>query len=91
VIDSLKASYKGRLLIEPADTAPFLLDWRKRYQGKAFAVAQPADTQEVAQIVKWCAENRVPIVAQGGNTGLSGGSVPDDSGRALVLSLTRMK
>jgi FAD/FMN-containing dehydrogenase len=90
LIDSLKASYQGRLLTTEADTAPFLLDWRKRYQGKAIAVAQPANTQEVAQVVKWCAENRVPIVAQGGNTGLSGGSVPDGSGNALVLSLTRM-
>jgi FAD/FMN-containing dehydrogenase len=90
VIDSLKASYKGRLLTADTDTAPFLLDWRKRYQGKAMAVAQPTNTEEVAQVVKWCAENRVPIVAQGGNTGLSGGSVPDSSGTALVLSLTRM-
>jgi FAD/FMN-containing dehydrogenase len=90
VLDSLKASYHGRLLVEHADTAPFLLDWRKRYQGKALAVAQPANTEEVAQIVKWCFVNRVPLVAQGGNTGLSGGSVPDTSGTAIVLSLARM-
>jgi FAD/FMN-containing dehydrogenase len=90
VIDSLKASYHGKLLTEPTDTAPFLLDWRKRYHGKAIGVALPSNAQEVAQIVKWCAEQRVPIVAQGGNTGLSGGSVPDASGKALVLSLTRM-
>jgi FAD/FMN-containing dehydrogenase len=90
VLDSLKASYHGRLFTEPADTAPFLLDWRKRYQGKALAVAQPANTEEVAQVVKWCSINRVPIVAQGGNTGLSGGSVPDASGTAIVLSLARM-
>jgi FAD/FMN-containing dehydrogenase len=89
-ITSLKFVYKGRLLTAEAEMAPFLLDWRKRYQGKALAVAQPADTSEVAQVVKWCAENKIPMVPQGGNTGLSGGSVPDASGQALVLSLAKM-
>jgi FAD/FMN-containing dehydrogenase len=90
VLNSLKAAYQGRLFTDARDMAPFLLDWRKRYQGKAIAVAQPANTQEVAQVVKWCFQNKVPVVAQGGNTGLSGGSVPDSSGNALVLSLSRM-
>ena len=89
-LDSLRSAYAGRLLTSESDKAPFLLDWRKRYQGKAIAVALPADVQQVAQVVRWCHANRVPIVAQGGNTGLSGGSVPDDSGNALVLSLTKM-
>jgi FAD/FMN-containing dehydrogenase len=80
----------GRVLTDPADTAPFLLDWRKRYAGRALAVVQPAETAEVAALVRWCAEHRVPVVPQGGNTGLTGGSVPDDSGRAVVLSLARM-
>ena len=80
----------GRVLTDPADTAPFLLDWRKRMRGRALAVVQPADTDEVAALVRWCAAQRVPIVPQGGNTGLAGGSVPDESGRAVVLSLRRM-
>jgi FAD/FMN-containing dehydrogenase len=44
----------------------------------------------VQAAVRWCARHGVPIVAQGGNTGLSGGSVPDGSGRALLLSLRRL-
>jgi FAD/FMN-containing dehydrogenase len=80
----------GRVLTEAADTSPFLLDWRKRYAGRAIAVVQPSEVGEVATLVRWCAEHRVPLVPQGGNTGLTGGSVPDDSGRAVVLSLARM-
>jgi FAD/FMN-containing dehydrogenase len=80
----------GRVLTDPADTAGFLLDWRRRYRGAAIAVVQPGSTHEVATLVRWCAANRVPIVPQGGNTGLTGGSVPDASGSAVLLSLARM-
>ena len=73
-----------------ADTAPFLTDWRKRFFGQAGAVAQPGSTDEVAALVRHCAGARIPIVAQGGNTGLVGGGTPDDSGNAIVLSLSRM-
>jgi FAD/FMN-containing dehydrogenase len=80
----------GRVLTAPADTAPFLVDWRRRYHGAARAVVQPGNVDEVAALVRWCAAERVPIVPQGGNTGLTGGSVPDGSGDAVVLSLARM-
>jgi FAD/FMN-containing dehydrogenase len=80
----------GRVLTDPADMAPFLLDWRKRHLGRARAVVQPQDTEQVARLVRWCAAHGVPIVPQGGNSGLTGGSVPDDQGHAIVLSLTRM-
>ena len=43
-----------RLLTHPDQMAPFLLDWRKRYQGAALAVAQPSSTAEVAAVVQWC-------------------------------------
>ena len=66
------------------------LDWRKRWRGKALAVVRPGNTDEVAQVVRVCAAAGASIVAQGGNTGLVGGSVPDDSGRQVLLSLTRM-
>jgi FAD/FMN-containing dehydrogenase len=80
----------GRILTESADTAPFLRDWRRRWTGRTRAVVQPSTVDEVATLVRWCAEHRVPIVPQGGNTGLTGASVPDDSGDAIVLSLARM-
>ena len=86
----LAASFSGRLLTDPAELAPFLTDWRGRYSGNALAVAQPDSTADVAAVVRWCAGHRVPIVPQGGNTGLSGGGTPDSSGAALVLSLARL-
>ena len=73
-----------------ADMDGFLTDWRKRATGRALAVIKPALTEEVAKIVKLCGAHKVPIVPQGGNTGLVLGSVPDQSGQAIVLSLTRM-
>lgn len=70
--------------------APWLSDWRGRYHGRALALASPANTGEVAAIVRLCADQRVPIVPQGGNTSMVGGAVPDETGRALILSLRRM-
>ena len=75
---------------DAADMAPYLRDWRKRYQGAARLVARPASTAEVAALVGLCAEAGVPIVPQGGNTGLCGGATPDETGAAVVLSLARM-
>ena len=72
------------------DMDGFLTDWRRRFTGRALAVIKPAHTEEVSRLVKLCVEHRVPIVPQGGNTGLVLGSVPDQSGQAIVLSLTRM-
>ncbi|OEC33860.1 FAD/FMN-containing dehydrogenase [Pseudomonas cuatrocienegasensis] len=68
----------------------YLSDWRNAYRGCAALVLRPASTEEVAAVVRLCAEAGVALVPQGGNTGLCGGSIPDDSGEQVVLSLTRM-
>ena len=81
---------KGGVLTDAADVEPFYRDHRDLYLGKGLCVARPRNTDEVAAIVRLCAEHRVPIVPQGGNTGLVGGSVPDDTGNAVLLSLGRM-
>ena len=73
-----------------ADLSAWEQDWRKRSQGRALAVVRPGNTAEVAAVVKACAATGTSIVPQGGNTGLVVGSVPDDSGTQVVLSLTRM-
>jgi FAD/FMN-containing dehydrogenase len=78
-------------LLVDGDLAAYEGDWRKRYVGRALAVARPACTDDVAAVMKLCHEHGVPVVPQGGNTGLVGSSTPDDSGRQLVLSLQRMK
>ena len=70
--------------------SPWLTDWRGRYTGKARGLASPASTHEVAELVKLCGKFRVPIVPQGGNSGMSGGATPDSSGDAIILSMRRM-
>ena len=75
---------------DPALMAPWLTDWRGRYTGQACALASPADSSEVAAVVALCARYGVPIVPQGGNSGMSGGATPDASGEALLLSLRRL-
>ncbi|WP_443478149.1 FAD-binding oxidoreductase [Novosphingobium aerophilum] len=70
--------------------APWLTDWRGRYTGSAVAMASPANVPELAELVNICARFGVPIVPQGGNSGMSGGATPDGSGTALLLSLRRM-
>ncbi|WP_372395642.1 FAD-binding oxidoreductase [Azospirillum sp. HJ39] len=80
----------AQVLCEPADTAPFLADWRGRYRGRALGVVHPADAAQVAAVVRLCAETGTPLVPQGGNTGVVGGAIPDMSGRSLVLCLSRL-
>jgi UDP-N-acetylenolpyruvoylglucosamine reductase len=80
----------AHVLVDAIDTAPFLTDWRGRFTGSARAVVLPADALEVAAVVRLCARHRVPLVPQGGRTGLVLGSVPDASGEAIVLSLRRL-
>ncbi len=90
-LDALRAVLGEAGLKVGGDLAAYEQDWRKRYPGRALAVARPASTAEVAAVLKLCHAHRVAVVPQGGNTGLVGGSTPDDSGRQLVLSLQRMK
>jgi len=85
-----KAVGDSHVLTDHTDTAAYLTDWRQRQTGTALAVVKPGSTQEVAEIVRLCNQHRVPIVPQGGNTGLVLGSIPDLSGSAIVLSLTRL-
>ncbi|WP_245228523.1 FAD-binding oxidoreductase [Pontixanthobacter sp. CEM42] len=75
---------------DPEMVSPWLTDWRGRYTGTAMGLASPASTGDVAALVKLCSEHDVAIVPQGGNSGMSGGATPDDSGTAIVLSLRRM-
>lgn len=78
------------LIQDPGRMQSYLSDWRNAYCGKAALVVRPASTAEVAEVVRLCREAGVALVPQGGNTGLCGGSIPDDSGTQVVLSLTRM-
>ncbi|HLG47236.1 MAG TPA: FAD-binding oxidoreductase [Reyranella sp.] len=78
------------LITDEKDKHPFLTDWRENYLGRALAIVRPATTEEVSAVVKLCAAEGVAVVPQGGNTGMSGGATPQEDGREIVLSLTRM-
>jgi FAD/FMN-containing dehydrogenase len=77
-------------LREPSEIDPFLVEPRGRYHGKSGLVLKPGSTAEVSSILKLASETGTPIVPQSGNTGLVGGQVPDESGRQVVVSLSRM-
>ena len=86
----LRAAVGAAHVLTEGDLSAYELDWRQRYRGRALAVVRPGSTLEVAQVVRTCAAHGAGIVAQGGNTGLVGGSVPDASGTQVLLNLARM-
>ena len=69
-------------------TAGFAVDWTGRFRGHTPAVVRPRDTAEVAAVLALCTDAGIPVVPQGGNTGLVGGGVPLQG--EVVLSLTRL-
>ncbi|MBT8091827.1 MAG: FAD-binding oxidoreductase [Gammaproteobacteria bacterium] len=80
----------GAWKTEPADLEPNLTEWRGTMTGSTPIMVSPRTTAEVAEVVSACAEKGVGVVAQGGNTSLCGGSIPDESGRQILLSLSRL-
>ena len=90
LIDTLRHLVGAPHVLAEGDLSAYEMDWRKRIQGKALCVVRPGSTEQVAAVVKACAAAGVSIVPQGGNTGLVVGSIPDDSGRQVLLSLQRM-
>jgi FAD/FMN-containing dehydrogenase len=73
--------------------ASYETDWTGRFAGPSRAVARPADTAQVAQVLAACADAGVPVVVQGGRTGLVGGSVPPPGpaeNPPVVLLTTRL-
>jgi FAD/FMN-containing dehydrogenase len=80
----------AQVLTAGADKEPYLTDWRGHYRGRTPAVVRPGSAEEVAAILRLANEIRIPIVPQGGNTGLVGGQIADESGREVVLSTERL-
>lgn len=76
------------------EAKPYLVDWTKRYSGEALCVLKPANVHEVSAILKYCNKNSIPLIPQGGNTGLVHGSVPGETKSGslpVVLSMLRFK
>ena len=90
LLDTLRQAVGAAHVLIDGDLTAYEQDWRQRACGRALAVVRPGSTDEVAAVVRACAAAGASIVPQGGNTGLAVGSVPDDSGTQVVLSLRRM-
>jgi FAD/FMN-containing dehydrogenase len=78
------------VITDPREIEPWVTDWRGRVHGAATAIIAPISTDEVAEIVRLAAEHRVPLVPQGGNTGMAGGATPPVDASAVLLSMRRM-
>ena len=91
LLDAIVAVVGERgLLTDAAVTAAYAVDWRRLYQGRTPAVIRPASTEELARVVRLCAEARAPVVPQGGNTSMVGGATPAEDGSEFVLSTSRL-
>lgn len=97
LLDQMRHIVGSAHVYTDGDLTAWEQDWRQRSHGKALAVVRPAGTDEVARVVKTCADflktnpgSGLSLVPQGGNTGLVVGSTPDESGHQIVLSLQRM-
>jgi FAD/FMN-containing dehydrogenase len=69
---------------------PYLIDHRRLYHGRALAIARPRTVDEVTALLAFCNDHRIGVVPQGGNTSYCGGATPDESGRQIVVSLSRL-
>ena len=91
LIEEARQKLGPRAVITDAnEIEPWVTDWRGRVHGAAPAMLAPASTQEVVEIVRLAAKHRVPLVPQGGNTGMAAGATPPADGSALLLSMRRM-
>ncbi|MGX1498199.1 FAD-binding oxidoreductase [Roseibium aggregatum] len=81
---------EANVLTSPDDQAPYLTEWRDLYQGVTPMVLRPGSTQEVSAVMTYAYQNDLKVVPQGGNTGLVGGQIPQETGDEIVLSLSRL-
>ena len=79
------------VITDPAEIAPWLTDWRGRVHGAAPAILAPASTEEVAEVVKLAAAYRVPLVPQGGNTGMAAGATPPRDPHEMLSGVTQLE
>ncbi len=78
------------VITDPKEIGPWVTDWRGRAHGATPAILSPSSTEETAAIVKLAGEHRVPLVPQGGNTGMAAGAIPPEDGSAILVSMRRM-
>lgn len=79
---------KGSVITDQDEIAPKNADWTRKFVGQSKLLLTPSTNEEVSQVLKYCNQNKIAIVPQGGNTGLVGGSQPifDE----VILSMSKM-
>jgi FAD/FMN-containing dehydrogenase len=91
LLRDLAGAVAGRqVLTDPDVTAGYGTDWTRAWSSRPLAVVRPATLDEVVAVLGVCRRHGVPVVPQGGNTGLVGGGVPHGDGTAVVVSTSRM-
>lgn len=78
----------NEVITNPDEVQPYNEDWTKKYIGKSELVLTPNSTEKISKILKFCNDNSLAVVPQGGNTGLVGGGVPISD--EIVLSLKNL-
>ena len=80
----------GTYLTDFNEIAKYSIDIVGDFESTPLGVMRPRTTEEVSKIMIWCHANKVPVIPQGGNTGLCGGCIPKDIEGAVILSTDRM-
>ncbi len=75
---------------DPDELLPHLTEWRDVFHGETLLMVSPGSTDQVSAVIEACAAVNTAVVPQGGNTGLCGGAIPDQTGQQVLLSLSRM-
>ncbi len=88
LLRDLAAVVGGPHVLTGDATAGYAVDWTGRFRGNPPAVVRPRDAAQVAAVLALCSGAGIPVVPQGGNTGLVGGGVPVHG--EVVLSLARL-
>ena len=91
VLEPIRAVVGPRGIVTDRDAMqPLMVAWRDNWAGRVPLVVQPASTEDLAKVVAICARTGTPIVPQGGNTGLTGGSQPHGDDSEILITTTRM-
>jgi FAD/FMN-containing dehydrogenase len=90
-LDELKAAVGiGSWFDSKEDLAPYVVDFRRLYQGATPLVLLPRNVDQVSTILRICDRHEIAVVPSGGNTSYCGAATPDDSGSQIVLSMRRL-
>ena len=91
VFDKLKLIVgEKNILTEQKELTKYSKDWRGFYNNKSLCVVFPINTKTLKEIVIFCFENDIKIVPQGGNTSLTGASVPTYKSQEIIINFSKM-